>query len=349
MANSSSTEKTTDEIDVMEVLTVLWQQKVLVLAAVVVCTLIAAAYVSQIKPVYEARGYLLPPTNDDIKEMNKGRGEELSLKPFTDKDMYDVYTRELQAEATRKAVFDRVVLPANAAAANGESREAAYERFLKSVTVSPVGAELDKRFAITVQGQDPAQAAAVIKAMIFEAQEVAVPEVIAWSGRQTTVALADISRDIAHLREIESETREDEITRLQEALSVAQAMGLENPAPVSASGKAQVDALVNDKLSYMRGTKALAAQIQVLSERKSGDPFIPNLRTLQMKERFIDNLQINPERVRLYRLDGSIDVPTQPMSSRKRLILAMGVLGGAGLGVFLALARYFLMGRRKIS
>lgn len=347
MANSSPTESTRDEIDLIEVIRALWQQKLLILATGAICTLVAVAYVALVTPVYEARGYVIPPTYNDMMELNYGRGAELNLAAYAIKDVFEVYVRNLEAESARRSAFENVYLPAVSNTEKNGSKDALYARFLQSVTIAPVGADGRNRMAVTVQGKDPVQAAALVKAIIAKAGEEAVPEVISLVERQAKDSGRDITRQIANLRKIESDFREDEIARLQEALAVARKIGLENPPIITSAGNSQLAAFMDGQLAYMRGSKALAAEIQMLSERKSGDSFIRELRPLLIKERFIEDFKINPDRIAVYRLDGWVETPAQPISPRKRLIIALGVLGGGGLGIVLALTRYFVLGRRK--
>lgn len=101
----------------------------------------------------------------------------------------------------------------------------------------------------------------------------------------------------------------------------------------------QLSAFMDGSLMYMRGSKALKAEIQALESRVSDDPFIPTLRTLQEQQRLFNSLSINPEKVAVFRQDGSVDIPDTPVKPKKALILAIGLMAGGLLGVFLVLVR----------
>jgi chain length determinant protein (polysaccharide antigen chain regulator) len=92
-------------------------------------------------------------------------------------------------------------------------------------------------------------------------------------------------------------------------------------------------------MDYQRGSKALAAEVNVLESRASDDAFISGLRALQMRYNFYRKLNIDSERISVYRQDGSVEVPESPIKPRKMLALLLGVIAGGLLGGFMALIR----------
>ena len=136
-----------------------------------------------------------------------------------------------------------------------------------------------------------------------------------------------------------SQIRQDSITRLREALAVAEAIGLENPPIISGNLSAEVSADMDGQLTYMRGSKALKAEIHNLETRKSNDPFIGQLRELQNKQSFYKDLQVSPDTVSVYRQDGPIEQPDRPIKPKKDLIMLLGLFLGCVLGFMIALVR----------
>jgi chain length determinant protein (polysaccharide antigen chain regulator) len=99
----------------------------------------------------------------------------------------------------------------------------------------------------------------------------------------------------------------------------------------------------------MRGSKALIAEIKNLQERQTDDPFIANLRALQIKRSLFQALQVNPENVSVYRRDGPIEVPDRPLKPKKAMIIIGGFVGGGIVGVLICLIRLFVSKRRKAA
>src|SRR5690606_16429924 len=102
---------TGDEIDLFGLIEGLWKQKVLIIVTTVVVTAIAVAYALLAKPVYEAKVFVQPPTQNDISPLNYGRGGNTGLSMLTVKDVYDIYLRNLQSESLRREFFRNVYLP----------------------------------------------------------------------------------------------------------------------------------------------------------------------------------------------------------------------------------------------
>ncbi|WP_223462472.1 LPS O-antigen chain length determinant protein WzzB [Pseudomonas sp. A-R-26] len=346
MTNDPSTKPGSDEIDFFELMRSLWAQKVMILCTTLVVVLGATAYAFISKPVYEARVYLLPPTFNGIADFNYGRTKELELTPYTVKDVFDVFTRNLQSEALRRAFFLEVYLPSLSETTRKESQDLLYSKFLKKLTVGLPSKEQPDRYSISVQDNDPTRATEWVKTFATNAGIASKNEMITNVTREAEVRARNIGQQISILRQTESGVRSDSISRLQEALRVAQSIGLEEPPIISGNVAAEVNATMDGQLTYMRGTKALSAEIKNLQERKSNDPFIKNLRMLEIKKFFYEDLQIDPSSVSVYRQDGSIEIPDDPIKPKKMLCIGLGMIGGMLLGLLFGLVRY-LWGRRR--
>jgi len=347
MVNHPSTAREVGEVDLFELVASIWAQKALIIGFIVVATGVAAAYAFLSKPVYEARLYLQPPTLNDIADFNYGRTHEAELTPYTISDVYGVFTRNLQGESLRRAFFNNVYLPSLGDGQRQGSQDALYSDFLNTLTISGPTRDMPDRYSVAVYGSDPVQATAWVTAFVEQAGAQAKNEMITNVKREGEVRARNIEQQVTTLQETESRVRNDAISRLQEALNVAQAIGLENPPIIAGSVAAEVSAVMDGQLTYMRGTKALEAEIKNLQERKSDDPFIGNLRALQIKRSFYQGLQVSPDHVAVFRQDGPISVPDRPIKPRKGLILIGGFIAGGILGVLFALGRFFVSQRRK--
>lgn len=345
MANHASSAHAADEIDLFELAAALWAQKFLILFIVLVSTAGAASYAFLGKPVYEARIFTQPPTFNGIADFNYGRTKEAELVPYTISDVYSVFTRTLQSESLRRAFFTDVYLPTLSAEQRASSQDALYGDFLDTLSVGLPGKDQPDRYSVVVRGHDPAQAADWAKAFAARAGALAEQEMITNVTRESEVRARNLDQQITILQETEGKVRNDAITRLEEAQRVAQAIGLQNPPIITGNVSAEVSATMDGQLTYMRGTKALSAEIKNLKERTSDDPFIENLRSLQIKRSFFQSLQIRPENVSVYRQDGPVDVPDRPIKPKKVMIIAAGLVGGAVVGILVGLFQFFLARR----
>ncbi|MCY1538471.1 hypothetical protein D9M68_740130 [compost metagenome] len=97
----------------------------------------------------------------------------------------------------------------------------------------------------------------------------------------------------------------------------------------------------------MRGAKALRAEIKSLEARKSDDPFIKSLRSLEEKQALYNNIEINPEAVQVFSMDGVVETPETPVKPKKSLVMLVGVVAGLALGILVAIGR-LIVERRLI-
>ena len=303
--------------------------------------IIAVAYAYFSKPIYEARVYLIPPTQNGIADFNYGRVRESELLPFSVKDVYDVFLRNLQAESLRRKFFEEYYLPSIGQVGQRSSRDALYKKYSSELNIEQASKESSDRLVLSIQSDDPAKATEWVKAYVEKAGAAAKEEMIKNVNREAEVRARNIGQQINTLRESGELIRGDRIIQLREALRIAQAIGLEKPPIISENLSTEVSAGMDGQLTYMRGTKALEAEIKNLEQRKSSDPFIESLRKLQVKYSFYKNLEVNPENVSVYRMDGAVELPDSPIKPKKAIIVIVGFVAGGFLAVLIALLRYF--------
>jgi chain length determinant protein (polysaccharide antigen chain regulator) len=341
MLNNRTDVQDTGEIDLIALVRGLWAQKWLIIGVTLLVTLGAGAYAFLSKPLYEAKLFMLPPTQNGIADFNYGRGKDADLDFYTVKDVYAVFVRNLQAESLRQAFFNDVYLPSLPEAERKGSQDRLYQSFSRQLVVGAPGRENPDRYSVTVQSIDSAQTAGWVKAYVQRASEAAKSEMIKNVTREASVRARNLEQQIVGLRESAQRMREDRILQLREALKIAETIGLTAP-HVTSNASLDISVEVDEKLAYRRGSKALAAEVKTLESRTSDDAFITDLRPLQMKYNFYSRLNVDPASISVYRQDGSVEVPDSPIKPRKALILALGVVVGLMLGGIIALIRLVL-------
>ncbi|MNV92851.1 Chain length determinant protein [compost metagenome] len=98
--------------------------------------------------------------------------------------------------------------------------------------------------------------------------------------------------------------------------------------------------------TYMRGSKALEAELKNLESRDSEDPFTPGLRNLQKDVDFYKKLESEKFEIAAFRHDGVLDLPVSPVKPKKVLIVFLGIVIGGLLGSSIALLNHFITKRR---
>ncbi len=342
---------TGDEIDLFELIEGLWRQKVLIIVTTVIVTVIAVTYALLAKPVYEAKVFVQPPTQNDIAPLNYGRGGGTGLGMLTVKDVYDIYLRNLQSESLRREFFRSIYLPTLGEEERAGSQDALYGRFQDVLSLGVAAKETPNRFFVKVELSDPQQAAEWVVRYLEMAGRRGTSEIVKDVKADATIKANNLEQQITASLESARKQREDQIVQLSEALRVAKSIGLEKPPIISNTLSSEVSAGMDGSLIYMRGSKALEAEIENLHKRTSDDAFVPNLRQRQEALSFYRTLQIDPGIIQVYRQDGAIESPDKPVRPKKMLIAVLGVVVGASLGLVLALLLHLKseVNRRRCS
>ncbi|CDZ78805.1 chain length determinant protein WzzB [Legionella massiliensis] len=337
----------TDEMNLIEFLRTLWQQKRLILLTTILCLGLGLSYILLSKPVYEATGHLSPPTIGDLSAINQGRSasKKALLMAYEPQNVYEVFSRVLQADSTKRLFFESAVLPAEQIKESTSSEAKLWASFSSSLTVKAVNALIlsDKfkpaDYIVSYRGTSPKQDADFVQGYIEFAREKAVDEFWLELNQQRDSLLERLQAKINSIRNVANNQRLDRIEQLQEAVKVAQAVDMNH----AANGLITDASVINNpSMMYLRGTKALQAEIDNLSSRKSSDAFVAKslkLRETQGLYDFYKNIVFNKGDLRMFRMDSEVMVPDFRVAPRKKLILLLSIFAGIFLGVSLAILR----------
>lgn len=328
-----------DLISPVELLSGLWKQKVLIILVALVFAGGALAYALTAKPVYEARVMIQPPTQNDISQLNYGRGVASGLNALSVKDVYQVFLSNLRSESLRRAFFEDVYLPSLGESERNASDDQLFRHFQDVLTVEVLPQGSPDHYAVKLSVNDPRLAVDWVVRYVDMAGLQGKSEIILDATAEARMKAKNLLRDITVARESARTQREDQIIQLQEALRIARSAGLQKPPIIAAGASGEVSAAMGGALMYMRGAMALEAEIKNLQERVSDDPFVPKLRQRQEAADFYGLLEIDPERVKVYRQDGGIESPEKPVRPRKLLIVMLGLVVGLTLGISVAFFR----------
>jgi len=348
MLNEPQHPRRDDEIEFFDLVQGIWRQKLWV--GLVAAPILAAgfAYAWMSPPVYEAKLFVEPPAQNDISQLNFGRGGDSGLSSWTVKEVYDTHLQALQSEAVRNKFFRDVYLPSLGEARRLGSRDALYGDFNRVLTVAPAGKASSTRYAVVATMNDPQLAAKWVVAFNELAADSAKLKVLEGNRSDMLVKADNLQNQIDSEKNSALKEREDRIAQLKEALVVAKSVGLEKPPLISESLSVQVSAAMGGSLTYMRGSKALEAEIATLEARRSDEPFINGLRPRQEKVTFYRELKLDPSVIKVFEQDGAVELPDQPIKPKKSLIVLLSLVLGLGAGLLAAFVKD-LWSRRSAS
>lgn len=337
-----------DEIDLVELFQSLWQQKLLIIAFTVTATLAAAAFAFLSTPEYETKAGVLPPRLSDIASYNLGRSEA-KLEEFKVSDVYAVFKTNLLSDSLKRSFFRETYLPALPADQTIGAQDELWKEFNKTLTVKAPDIKNNPDFyEVTVAYESPEIAAEWVNTYVAMAAEKTEQDMQSNVLTEIAAKAQVLERQIDASRITAQKRREDRIARLREALVVAEAVGFDAPQVVAGKTSSDGDLaeFIDGNLMYMRGAKAMRAELAVLEKRENDDPFIAELRGIENQLDFLKKIDVNPDNVSVFTLDSVAEVPETPVKPKKAIILALGIILGGMLGVFVALIRGMLRKRK---
>jgi len=284
----------------------------------------------------------------DIASYNLGR-REAKLNEFKVSDVYAVFKTNLLSDSLKRSFFRETYLPALPADKTSGAQDRLWKGFNRTLTIKvPDIKNNPNLYEIAVAYESPEQAsewvntyvAMVAKKTEEDMQDNVLTEIAAKA--QVLERQIDAARITAQKR------RADRIVRLREALVVAEAVGFDAPQVVAGKTSSDGDLaeFIDGNLMYMRGAKAVRAELAVLEKRENDDPFIAELRGLENQLDFLKKIDVNPDNVSVFTLDSTAEIPETPIKPKKAIILILGTILGGMLGVFVALIRSMMMKRR---
>jgi chain length determinant protein (polysaccharide antigen chain regulator) len=348
MRSDATNNQYQDDIDIFSIARGLWNRVWVIIAVTLIAGVLGLMYAFLSERVYEARAYLVPPTQSDIADLNTGRTARNELTPYSIGDAYRLFLRNLQSESLRQDFFAEEYLPSLSDDQKTRPQDALYAEYSKKLQVNPVTADEAGRFSVVVQTTSPQQAVEWVKSYIEKAAVLAADEITKNVSYEAKVRSRGISQEIDTRRETGEFSRGDSIVKLREALSVATAAGVQKPTVIFGAATTAVAGKMDGEVSFLRGAEALNAEIKNLESRSSNDAYIKELRDLQAKKSFYDKLAVVSQDFRLFRYDGNVETPQSAVKPKKALVISLALVLGLMLGVLFAFTLYRLDESRKV-
>lgn len=339
-----------DEIDLFELAEVIWAKKWLIVVSTFIFALLAGIYAYTASPVYQAEITIKPPTQQDIIEYNKSNYIDSKLPKFSRNEVFQLLLEYLNLDSLRREFFKERYLPHlnEKQLLNGE--ETLYRQFEEAVSLKVVNAKENPYDFVLSVNFGSAEVAAQLRDELLKKAIKATKADLKGTISSEILALADaLKLEIDRLRSQAEAQRVDGIEQLSEALYVAKAVKLEQPAAFVSGKYSLANTPFNDgNPLYLQGSIALEAQIKALKERKNNDAHIPGIRKLETQWQKLSTLTIDENAAKVASYVDAAFVPERPVKPRKLVILAIGILFGGLTGVVYVLLVHAIS-ERKIT
>jgi len=208
--------------------------------------------------------------------------------------------------------------------------------------------ENEKGMSVSMESNDPEFAANLVNDYISFFDTETILALSAAARNSLAGQIRDIEYTIASKRQMAKQRREDTILRHEEAAVIAGKLGVRDRVDTTnVVQNNQRNISTSSTPLYYRGYKALNAEIKILKNRKSDDPFISGLRDLQEILALLSSIKIEAEGMHAVTVDQAAYPPKNRIKPDRRLIVSLSTVVGLFLGIFLVFFVSFVQKQKE--
>ena len=335
-----------DTIDLYELWITLWSKKWLVIAVTIIAALGSVVYALQQTPIYKAEALLLPPKAKDVQSLNVQEVQGVQgVQGASTASVFAALKNNLSSRTLQKKFIKEYgLMEMLAPERTPETKdEEIYEGFAKMIKIENEGST-----SISIELHDAEVAAQWVNDYIKFIDTETITLLVENMRNSITNRIRDIEYTIGSKRQMAKQRREDQIQQFQEASTIAVKLGVKDR--VDATNVVQNNQLNSSTSTtplYYRGSRALNAEIAILLNRKSDDPFIIGLRDLQENLALLRSIKIEDEGLHAVSIDQAAYPPKNRIKPNRSLIVSLGTVVGLFLGIFLVFFVSFIQNQKE--
>ena len=353
------------EIDLHEIAAIFKKYRWLMLGVVFFVSLLTVATALLLPRVYRAEIVINPPLSKDVEQLkifdvsssqssSPGQGRTSTgnyLYEIMQEDLYDKFIRFLGSKQLQHVFFKENNLFDYLKAKDDsetEVLEVFHKKFSDKIGIYDLRNQNKndlETVTVTLDGSDEELLVEWLNKYVVYVNQYTIESIISGINTKAKLKIEGVDRQIQSLRDIEKSRRLDLVEQYKEAIQVAELLGFTNQVSISFApyGKfaENMDVTLDpgDVPLYLRGSKALQAELNILQQRKSDDPFISGLRDLQQRLAFLSHLSVENFGVHAANIDQFAFVSGESVKPNRKLIVVIGFLFGCLLALFTALVK----------
>ena len=319
-----------DEISLRDILLVLIRQRKIIFFVTLLVALASVLYALLSPPVYQVKASFFPPSYKDVAMLNMANGSNGSNgSNISRDDLYAEFEAQLNSISLRYDVFNSMgffrELP------DSVNRDDVFDRYFKSYKISK---EKKKKtiknigmISVLLSGSDAKELSLVLNNIVNEANRRAVKKIV--DGIEFTLerSIHLLEKDMVFFNEKLDVKKQDEKT----VLSKTNKDAVVTPVSSEFGGLALKLEFLNHKIDTIKLLKSGSG-----SADGSGSAFLVKVAETQSLLTKFKSIKLDPNKISSVSID-RLAVPSDNRIKPKRsLIVAIGLLLGLILAVFLA-------------
>ena len=313
--------------------------------------IIAVVYALNAPEVYTAKAYVLPPENKYIQALNLSASEVGNTKrEYTVREVYPLVINNIQSRKyQRKFFFENNI---NKLFLNDDIEESFEKNFHEQIglklqsKVSQIRMRSQDFLTVSFKSNESVKAATIINDYIDMVLADTAGELARSVNTTITKRINAYEADIDAKRNLAKTIKLDNIARLNEALSIAKELNINEVKMISSDITTIVnledESTTDNSKLYLYGTKALKAEIISLESRLSEDPFTTGLRSLEQKIETLKNIKIDENNIKPATIDQRAIPPSMRSEPKRKLIVILGTAFGILLAFLYLITKLFI-------
>jgi len=264
--------------------------------------------------------------------------QNLNMQNYTPKDVFDTAVGNLKSISLQRQYFEKHQM-IGVLMGDGTRDVGVEKAFQKQFHAHVIVTEGEKPpfVVVAMEGKDAGLTAEWVNGLVALAEQQTVRNLLRNIEERIALSKKTIQENIAGKRKLALQRRMDQINRLDEALTIAKALHVEgNHGLTVRAGANAVSVSTGELPLYMKGARALQAEINALRQRKNDDAFIEGLRDLQERLARLEAIHVNPDAIRVLRVDQQALPPDHHIKPKRMLIVLLALFGGLIFGIFAA-------------
>ena len=357
-----------DEIDLFELGANLWRKKATIITVAALITVAAAVMAFMLPKSWESKTQVYQVNAYELAELNSAWGlitSDETANLINPQSTFDSYYRHLTSPKILWQVFEQsglkqmVLAEPNAGDAQVNS---AWDQFQENLSIERSDASSKKQadpvpyISISFTSDDQAFSAKLINEYLIPAARKASVEAFTLNMESDKDRrLEKIDRDIAQIETTYIENNQVKKIARKEALLLAEAGNIsELPENLNLSRT------LGDK-SFLLGTKILKEQLRIQQQQiknyyfvsrpevnGADKPMLPAVSSIVFQQKNkLENLDLGGIFWSPVSVDLPAQIPSAPVKPKKSLIVALGMILGGMLGIFVALIQIAIASRKR--
>ncbi|MFD2229725.1 Wzz/FepE/Etk N-terminal domain-containing protein [Alkalimarinus sediminis] len=336
-----------DEIDLLELISVLWRRKWLIVAITFMAIAIAAAYLLLAPRIYEAKVSISEAQSVDVAQLNAGK-EQLGAyaQSVSPESVYALFQKKLKSRSLAMAYFKEHVEPVYREQGFTQSDNFLLDKKFLSAISSSSSNKAGASLVVSHQHNEPALAAEWLNTYLRFIEQQTKNNLIESAVHNKTLAIKEYQQEIVSLRTTYRRSLQDKIVRLEEAFTIAKKLEIKKPQS-NAVRQADTESEFDEGVLYLRGYEALGAEIAALKSREVADAFIEKIRPIQEKISYLESIVYDVGLLEVISVDAWAYEPEKSIKPKRGLVLVLAGLLGGMTGLFVSLILSSIAKRRE--